>query len=69
MYNRYEALLEQARDIILFIGENGQILEGNRAACQAYGYTSDELCRLTIKDLRAPDTRPDIAAQMARALR
>lgn len=69
MHSRYEALLEQARDIILFIGENGQILEGNRAACRAYGYTSEELSTLSIKDLRAPDTRPEIAAQMARALR
>jgi rsbT co-antagonist protein RsbR len=69
MNERYDALLEHARDIILFIGESGRILEGNRAACLAYGYTQEELCALSIRDLRAPDTRPEIAAQMAVALR
>lgn len=69
MNRRYEALLNQARDIILFIGENGQILEGNRAACVAYGYTSDELCTLSIRDLRAPQTQSKVSTEMARAIR
>lgn len=69
MDGRYEALLEHARDIILFIGENGRILEGNRAACRAYGYSADELCALSIRDLRAPQTRTEVSAQMAQAIR
>lgn len=69
MKQRYEALLEHARDIILFIGETGQILDANRAAAHAYGYSPDELRALSIRDIRAPDTRPEIMAQMARAMR
>lgn len=69
MLNRYQALLDHARDIILFIGESGQILEGNRAACRAYGYTPEELTALSIRDLRTPHTHPEVAAQMAKAIR
>lgn len=68
MDTRYEALLEHARDIILFIGEGGRILEANRAAALAYGYSKEELTALSIRDLRAPDTRPEVAAQLTRAL-
>lgn len=69
MHKRYEALLEYARDIILFIGEEGQILEGNRAAHQAYGYTPEELSTMSIRDLRAPQTQTAISDQMVKAIR
>ena len=69
MSGRYEALLEHARDIILFIGEGGRIVEANRAASAAYGYAHEELVGLRIGDLRAEGTRPDVAAQMAAAIR
>ncbi|MDI1481300.1 PAS domain S-box protein [Polyangium sp. y55x31] len=65
---RYEVLLGEARDIILFIGQDGRIVEANPAASRAYGYSQDELRALSIRDLRDPDTEADIGAQMARAL-
>ncbi|MDI1447794.1 PAS domain S-box protein [Polyangium sp. 6x1] len=64
----YEALLGEARDIILFIGNDGRILEANPAASHAYGYSQDELRALSIRDLRDPGTQADIGQQLARAL-
>src|SRR5262245_37116316 len=69
----YEALLELARDIILFIATDGRIIDANAAALEAYGYTREELCERTITDLRSPvsagspvggpETAPEIGAQ------
>ena len=64
---RYRLLAERARDIILFIGLDGRIVEANDAAAQAYGYTRDELLSMTIHDLRAVQTKPLIAPQMETA--
>ncbi|WP_165848186.1 PAS domain S-box protein, partial [Candidatus Cryosericum hinesii] len=61
----YLLLSENTHDIILFIAPNGSIREANTAACTAYGYTHDELLRLGIKDLRAPEARATIPTQFA----
>ena len=58
----YELVLESARDIILIVGAGGQILEANRAAVEAYGYSRDELLSITIDDLRTPEIRKLIPA-------
>ena len=53
LLKRYELLSEQARDIILFVRRSdGRILEANRAAEHAYGYTRDELLECHLYDLR-----------------
>lgn len=49
---KYQVLLEKARDIILFMDLEGNILEFNQAAIQAYGYTKEELLTLKVFDLR-----------------
>lgn len=49
--DKYRMLLENARDIILFISPDGYILEANKAAIDAYGYSRDELLSLKIFDL------------------
>jgi len=65
---RFELLSEHSRDIILFLRrEDGRILEANAAAAQAYGYTHEELLALTVRDLRARDTRDLTAEQMMQA--
>jgi diguanylate cyclase (GGDEF)-like protein/PAS domain S-box-containing protein len=51
--NKYQFLKENARDIIMFIAEDGCILEANRAAAEVYGYTYDELLTMNIQDIRA----------------
>ena len=65
---RYELLAAEARDVMLFVRQrDGRILEANRAAEQMYGYGRDELLRLTIRDLRAEETREQAVDQMATA--
>lgn len=64
---RHAALFDRARDIILFIGTDGRILDANPAAVRAYGYWREELLSLRISDLRDPATVADIRKQMQRA--
>ncbi|HSB71793.1 MAG TPA: GAF domain-containing protein [Candidatus Methylomirabilis sp.] len=66
-FARYRLLAEQARDIVLFVRRDGQILEANQAAVQAYGHSLEELGTLHIQDLRAPETQPLTTAQLAQA--
>ena len=51
---KYNALVGQTRDIILFTCLDGQIVEANKAAEDAYGYTRGELLALRIYDLFNP---------------
>ncbi len=64
---RYQLLSEHARDIMLFIGQDGRVVEANRAAVAAYGYNRDALLGKTIYDLRDPASAPAIDAQMEQA--
>lgn len=64
---RYELLSEHTRDTVLFIRPDGQIVEANRAAVATYGYTRAELLKMSIYDLRAQETLPLVAEQMAMA--
>jgi len=64
----YRKVIDQARDIILVVNPNGDILDANQAAVDAYGYSAAELCLLRIHDLRAPETRDIVESQMNRAL-
>ncbi len=66
--HRYELLSQHSRDIVLFMRrDDGKILEANAAATDAYGYSRDELLKLTINDLRASDTLGLTDGQMAQA--
>ncbi|MBW4575031.1 MAG: PAS domain S-box protein [Aphanothece sp. CMT-3BRIN-NPC111] len=64
---RYQLLSEQARDIVLFVRPEGEIIEANNAAIKAYGYQREELLSLKIHDIRAPETHALLAEQMAQA--
>jgi PAS domain S-box-containing protein len=64
---RYQLLSQHAHDIILFIRSDGRIIEANAAAEQAYGRSREELCALTIRDLRAAETRYKVEEQMQAA--
>ncbi len=55
LHQRYAALSENAHDIIMFVRPEGRIVEANRAAVTAYGYTREELLRLNVLDLRASE--------------
>ncbi|MGD0499605.1 MAG: PAS domain S-box protein [Bryobacteraceae bacterium] len=53
----YDFLSRFANDIILLIDSDGRVVEANDRALDAYGYSREELLRLTIDDLRAPSER------------
>ncbi len=53
----YAYLTRYANDIILLTDEGGRILEANDRAVATYGYTREELLRLNIRDLQAPEAR------------
>lgn len=64
---KYKVLLENARDIILFIRHDGKIMEANKAAEAAYGYSRDELLSLSIYNLCSPDDRLIVERHMQEA--
>ncbi|MFZ5815732.1 MAG: bifunctional diguanylate cyclase/phosphodiesterase [Bacillota bacterium] len=65
---RYRALVENTREIVLFVRQaDGRIIDANNAALKAYGYTLEQITQLTIMELRAPETLPILEPQLARA--
>lgn len=64
---RYRLLAEHARDILFVIRlRDGVIVETNKAAVSAYGYTREELLSMKIAELRAPDTTGSLRADLER---
>lgn len=61
----YQTAFKQTPDIVLFLQANGDILEANQAAVQAYGYSYTELVQMNINDLRADKDNPLIKDQIA----
>lgn len=60
----YRNIMDQARDIILVVAPDGKIIDANKAAMNAYGYSINELLCLHIQNLRSPKTRKAIDAQL-----
>jgi PAS domain S-box-containing protein len=57
---RVRALLEGAGDAIFLHDVDGDILDFNQAACDALGYTRDELIGMTVAELDADHDAPDV---------
>ncbi len=64
---RVMALYSQANEIILLMDQDGHILEGNQRAVEAYGYPLEQLLRMNILDLRAPQAQANYAEDFRRA--
>jgi PAS domain S-box-containing protein/putative nucleotidyltransferase with HDIG domain len=65
---RYQLLSSEARDIMLFVrASDGAIVEANAAAEAAYGYSREELLRLSINVFRSALDGPTIDIQMKAA--
>lgn len=62
----YKSFVDSFMDIILVIRKDGQILFGNKRAIETYGYTQEELQRLTIYDLRQ-DKKEKVKKQLDEA--
>ncbi len=65
--DRYRLLADSTRDNMLFIADDGTIVDANEAAVECYGYTRDELLGLTIAALRAPETLGELPKQLQKA--
>ena len=65
--SRYQALLDNSRDKVIFFAPDGRILEANRIAERGYGYSREELLRLRIFDLADPSTAKDAGEKLSRA--
>ena len=50
---QFQQLSGQARDVILVISPDGRILDANKAAATAYGFSREELLAMNIRDLFA----------------
>lgn len=68
LLRRYELLWVEARDVMLYVrGSDGRIVEANRAAEAAYGYSREELLTRTIHDLRAGEAAYSLQQQLEAA--
>jgi len=57
LLQHFEYLVKYANDIILLADRNWKIFEVNDRAVEIYGYSRDELLKMDIKQLRAPEQR------------
>ncbi len=60
--DEYRTIIQASLDGFWITDFTGRILDTNDAACRALGYTRDELLRLSIRDIDADETTPEIAA-------
>ena len=65
---RVEHLMKSANDIILLADHDWRILEVNDRAVESYGYSRNELLRMAVPDLRAPEARADFARQTGQVI-
>jgi|GEM_PF-2161193 len=54
---RYRQLFEQANDAILVENEMDEIVDVNQRACDMFGYTREELLKMKLTDIQAPEVR------------
>ena len=57
---RWSALAAFSNEAVLLLDGDGRILQVNDRAAQMYGWSREELLRLSIRDLRAPDERASL---------
>jgi PAS domain S-box-containing protein len=57
--HRLGELVQHANDAVFVLSTDGEVLQANWRAEEMYGYSQDELRRLTLADLCAPETKAD----------
>ncbi len=60
----YDFITKFANDIIILYAQDLRIVEANDRALEAYGYSREELLRMTARDLSAPETFSLLDAQL-----
>lgn len=63
----HKILFEGAQDIILYMNLDGQVIDSNQRACEAYGYTKEQLLSKRIQEIRHASTLAEYADQMWQA--
>lgn len=63
----HKILFEGAQDIILYTNLDGQVMDSNQRACEAYGYTKEQLLSRRIQEIRHPSTLDEYEGQMRQA--
>jgi diguanylate cyclase (GGDEF)-like protein/PAS domain S-box-containing protein len=64
---KYKLLFDHARDMILFIDQDGKILDANSAALSVYGYSREEITNMYVFSLRESDPPDLVRGQMQQA--
>jgi len=59
------ASIDQSRDSTFWVASDGRIVRVNEAACEALGYSRDELLTMTVQDIDPLDAAEDFAAKWA----
>lgn len=67
--SRYSALFEGAGDAIFVHSLDGRFMDVNQAACDALGYTRDELLKMTPKDIDDPASSKLVSERMSEILK
>ena len=62
---RYRLMFEEAADAILICDMEARVLAANAQACRQYGYTPEEVLKLTISDIDTPDDVAQMPARIA----
>ncbi|MGV8038983.1 MAG: PAS domain S-box protein [Thermoanaerobaculaceae bacterium] len=62
------ALFDSLADAVLIVDMSGRILAGNRAACERYGLTADELAGVSVRTLDTPAAAARVAERLAHIL-
>jgi len=65
--SRYQLLSDRARDVMLFVGPDRQIIEANQAAVESYGYDHQTLLTMRIDDLLTPESRTSMESKFRAA--
>ncbi|MBK1809414.1 PAS domain-containing protein [Clostridium sp. YIM B02505] len=68
-YRMLSMMFDKSKDMIFFIGNDGEILDVNKAALKLYGYTKREIVSKTIFDLSASKAKGIISKHIQLASR
>jgi len=65
---QYKNIFDFNPDALFILNSNGQILDANETAIKRYGYSREELSRMTAKDLATPELRRQATKRVQEAL-
>ena len=64
---RYRDIIERTPDMVFIFEAAGKIVDANRSAQEAYGYTLQELMKFPVENLRAPEHRAQLQSFLDKA--